>query len=297
MELANRDHHEGQLATALMIESERQHKFYLQAMGWPADVSAIAEEHWEKGRRGIKRAVWGALGLIFTLSAAGLYESILNSLPRVKRTNVVPGPVTTSVPDTAWRVDPQEIVDAAYRWADYRSDELASGWIEHTQKKLREIATKAEADHWEKPLFHEAIEPIFGESRVESAAITETTNGQTDGGGFAKDKFEEDNPGDTILLVWRHRGAIRRFNRKTGEGHPCPACAPLIGLSQNEWQSVSPLAAKGPPLHPRCDCTAEEFLITAREAKRLKLEAPRNWSEKYEDQWQRIRTSRSNLDE
>lgn len=273
-ELIHRDHHETLLGSALLKESGRQHKLLADLLGWPPKRQNVPPETWQKNNHAIRDVAFWFLGLAFALSAGHLVEMVRGAYRRKPGANI---------PDKSWTIPPEEVATEAERYAKGRSAFLGDSWATHTEERVRDVVARAEAEEWTRKAFDESFKPIFDRPRIDTISVTETTHGTTGGEGFVRDRFQDENPGDVLLAIWRHRNKIVRGK------HPCPLCAPLVGTAQNEWAAIDPEAIKGPPRHPNCDCVLEFQVISAGEAQRLQLVAPRNWSADYGAQYRRLR--------
>lgn len=163
---------------------------------------------------------------------------------------------------TPFDVPAADIEQEAQAWAEQRAADLTAGYVQHTRDRLsaaqerlavappttsgdtladlqalRDRSRQADAD------LRLQLETILSRQRAMVAARTETTTATTGGEEFIGGRFDVEVPEMVRLKIWRHRGAIAGT-------HPCPLCAPLVGMSQNEWAAINPAAAGGPPLHP-----------------------------------------------
>lgn len=87
--------------------------------------------------------------------------------------------------------------------------------------------------------FLDSLDGLFGPTRNEGQAVSETTGANSLGEISAVDKARED--GKVIRVWWV----------TAGDAGVCPTCAPLDGQEEDLWIEKYP---DGPPLHPRCRC-------------------------------------------
>jgi hypothetical protein len=268
---------QSRLARIIRRATRDQKRRLTDAMGWPPDVDRIPPTLWLEIEREQAAATSPTLAMIF-LTAGAVLSAILD---RASRT----------------RIDPAEVAQEALRYGQQRSLSLANGMAEVTRARLRDAATevreapqgKAEADI--RRDFKDRVNRIFSPERAQSVGVTDTGFAARGGGNLIIRRFEADNPGKSVLKIWRHPTRIVRGSS------PCPLCAPLVGTSQDEWQGINPAAAQGPPLHPACQCEIQTMLIDGDEAQRLPMTPPDGWDRPYRDQFQRIRDSRSPRDQ
>lgn len=95
------------------------------------------------------------------------------------------------------------------------------------------------------------LDSIFGDTRIETQAITEITQANSIGElSIVRDVDDPEAPvpqGDgtekpTVFVTWKTER----------DASVCPVCRPLDGRPEPEWVDKFP---DGPPAHPNCRCT------------------------------------------
>lgn len=263
---------QSRLARIIRRATRDQHRRLTEAMGWPPDVQRIPPQLWLDIEREQAEASRPALAMIFLTAGAAL-AAILNRA-------------------TGHETPPEVLGQEALRYGQQRSLALARDMADTTRQRLTDAAAEVRAAPAAKTEpevrreFKQRVDKVFSPERAISVGKTDTSFAARGGGNLVIGRFEGDNPGKSILKIWTHPTAILRGS------HPCAVCAPMIGLSQNEWAAVNPALVEGPPAHPSCDCIVAELLIDRDEAERLPMTPPRGWDRPYRDQFQRIRDSR-----
>ena len=267
---------QARLARIIRRATREQHRRLEDAMGWPPDVARIPAQLWHDIEREQAESSRPLLAMIFLTAGAAL-GAILQKA-------------------TGQQVSPEELGQEALRYGQQRSLQLASVMADATRDKLTAAATDARQALQVQPEaiarkeFRERVGKVFSPERAAAVGVTDTGFAARGGGNAVIGRFQAENPGRTILKIWRHRERIV-FGQ-----HPCPLCAPLVGTSENEWAGINPAAEQGPPLHVLCDCNWEGLLITKDEEERLPMTPPQGWDRPYRDQFTRIRDSRGPAD-
>lgn len=144
---------------------------------------------------------------------------------------------------------PEEI---AKTYAGQRAAEFAKDAVANTRDALKDLLKKlgargrqveaGKATDDRREIADAGLEAIFGESRAESNAITETTAADSGGGRGVVDAAIDG--GLDVAMLW-----VTERDAKV-----CPICRPLDGKPEDVWGRQFP---KGPPAHPRCRCELE----------------------------------------
>lgn len=240
-ELASRSTLEQDFAEKMGRLSERHRQELVRLLGNPPNPKNVTQEDWDRWEREDRDELLLLLLLIFLASAQQHASQAVG-------------------PDAAADVDATLQQQAAV-WAATRADDIASGmadnsramlqeeagrWVE-TRREAEQAATEAGEDVFAAREFaHEAITEemvedfssrVFGPTRIEGIAITETTGAISAGG----DAGIEETVGVSQEDLW-----ITEKDSKV-----CPVCKPLDNQPRSEWGAYLP---DGPPAHPRCRC-------------------------------------------
>lgn len=212
MELRNRDQLESAFAARIGRIIGKHRNDLIDLMGDPPDPTKVSESFWTEAENEMQRELAIALLILFTAAARqhGAQYAAAES--------------------------------AGLRYAAARSQEVAAGYRTNNRERFagfvgrwneRSVSGQpmTEAD-----VGREAA-GIFGTSRAEAIAVTETTAAQSAGGELGV----ADSVGTSVDDTW--------FT--TDDNRVCPICGPLHGMQRGEWSGEFP---SGPPAHPNCRC-------------------------------------------
>lgn len=228
MELPDRDEYEATVEKRIGRLAKRHRKELLAHMGRPPDMANVPAAFWEEVRDEMEAEMAVALLLIFLASAT-------------------------------FHGAPEKASEAFARtWAGGHARTSADLWAQTALQRagilgrdMRQME-KSPTLKW----VNERLESIFGETRVHSLAVNETTIAQTEGGEYGMRETAGISPDDK----WRTNPQLSR----TG---PCPICAPLNGTRRPVWSRQFP---SGPPAHPMCVCDIIYVNLSPTDQKRIK---------------------------
>lgn len=210
-----RDKFERELSGILLPLAERHRRELVRLMGNPPDATKVPPEFWEQVRRDQEETL-AAILLLIVAASASLHGA--------------------SDEDARQSAATYAARRAALVAAEYaaRSRELAF--------KLAEDARKAAAAGTPiaKSELGQRFDSIFGESRGNRIAVTETTAAATAGGEAGASL----TVGLSLADIWWTEEDAR----------VCEICRPLHRKPRQEWMAVYP---SGPPAHPMCRCFVE----------------------------------------
>ncbi len=210
--LQDRDGFERKFATLLGRLSAKHRRELAALLGAPPDVANVPASFWERVRRETEEELLAMLLLIYIASATqhGLGSERASTL--------------------------------GLTWAASRASEVARGYSEHSRdrtntagREWREQTDRGDAPS--KAAVGDRLVSVFGPSRVEGIAVSETTNAVSAGGEAAVEELV----GIDELDTW--------FTE--GDGKVCPICRPLHGKKRGVWSRKFP---SGPGAHPGCRC-------------------------------------------
>lgn len=224
-ELANRLELVSELQGKIERLNKRQAGEFRQLLGKPPDVARVKPSFWDRIRKENEEELAAALLLIFIASYDGH-----------RSWGEMPAPESTEKRD-----------DIAKRWVERRAAAVAkdlgtrsmdilnlAGRDWEVKSRSGDPITQRDAD--------ELADKIFGTSRAESIALTETQTAMV-GGGDAGIKHS----GVEVTVYWGHT-SIRPPGHSGASLKPCPICTPREGLPESRWGAYTI------PAHPRCDC-------------------------------------------
>jgi hypothetical protein len=240
-ELPNRDQLEADLAKQLARVSARHRAELEQLLGNPPDASRVPAAFWLNVQKEAQSELTAALALIFATSAE---QSGLAA---------------------------EDASLAALGWAEQRAAEISVGWAEHGvamletsdaawRNRIDQQRQQQQIDAGDRqpaigqqvtssPItrreIRETSNRIFGPSRVEGVAVTETTNARSMGAEIGIEATVGLSDDD----MWVTRGK-----------HPCEVCIPLNGTLRPYWSRYYP---DGPTAHPRCQCEIDYANVPA----------------------------------
>lgn len=235
-ELPNRDQLEADLAKQLARVSARHRAELEQLLGNPPDASRVPAAFWLKVQKEAQAELTAALALIFAASAE----------------------------QSGLAADDASL--AALGWAEQRAAEISVGWVEHGvamletsdtawQNRIDQQRRQEQIDAGDRqpaigqqvsssPITRREIRDtsnrIFGPSRVEGVAVTETTTARQMGASTAV----EATVGLSVSDLWI----------TANDGKVCEICDPLHKTTRQYWERFFP---GGPPTHPRCRCVVD----------------------------------------
>lgn len=236
IELPNRAALESDFAERLGSMTTRQRQRLRELMGNPPDPSNVPESFWVEVQREAEAQTLAALYLLFLESAAFHGGDRLS-------------------------LDAQ-----ALDWARSRGAAVGQSYARTAREQFGQLARKllvperpapppipglppvTPAETFTQQQLDDELAKIFGPSKAERIAVTETTAAQTAGG----DAGVESTVGTSALDTWSVHPELTR----TG---PCPNCAALDGVTRDRW-GLTPLPGEGhdgdptlgPPLGPGC---------------------------------------------
>jgi len=224
MELSNRDELEAEFAARISRLTGQFRNRALDLIGNPPDFAKLDAGFWSDVENEMKRELSIALLLVFAQSAAE-HGAVASRLE--------PAALTYSLARSA-TVANAFTINSRERFAA----------IDLKLKTPRPVLPVSPAQREAGPLprftpqeLADEITKIFGPSRAESIAVTETTAAQHAGG----ESSVAANLGLEEMDLW-----ITRRDEKV-----CPICEPLDRLPRSRWQTQQP---SGPPAHPNCRC-------------------------------------------
>jgi hypothetical protein len=209
-DLEHRDKLESSLSGKLASLSAEQRKAIEPLLGTPPNVAHVPRQFWDKLESDARNALAVVLIATFLKSLHGEQQYL-----------------------------DEDAEDAAYAWAEARSEAIAAGYMQNTKDRVYKVTKGAFAtpsDEFDGEELVDDLDSIFGRSRADTIAATEVTTAST----AAVRHISRHMPGAT--LVWR-----------LGDAEHCQRCIALDGTEEHEWGRVEG-AEHGPPLHPRCRC-------------------------------------------
>lgn len=224
MEIQDRREIEQEIVKKLGWLSQQHREELRGLLGAPPSMNNVPAAWWEKVKEQHAAETMTLLALLFTTSA------------------------------TQHGLDDEQARRLGQEWAEQRSADLANQFVRTTQDSLRtaeqrwqEIenrinatpAPSGEADPKQEleDDVEESLEVVFGDTRNESIAVTETTTAQNQGSETAVDVTNQKSGFDTWITEQ--------------DARVCPICSPMHGTPRQFWERYHP---DGPPLHPRCRC-------------------------------------------
>lgn len=219
-ELANRASLESDFARRMSRLSAEHKRELVRLLGNPPDPSRVTDADWQRWEEEDRNELLLILLLIFIAAAEQHAELGGGDVP-----TLLPALTATG---TAWAT--QQAATIASGMAANSRDMLglAGRTWEETQRAGGAV-TRAEVQ--------DVGVRIFGPSRAEGVAVTETTNAQTAGGDAGIEATVGIGPDD---LWWTAQ-----------DDRVCIICGPLHGTPRSEWEAYFPT---GPAAHPRCRC-------------------------------------------
>lgn len=216
-DLPDRQAREAKLARTVGKLLTRQQREVIVLLGDPPDIDNIPAEYWQEQSAAFRTALQPHLEEIAAVSA----EQMAGSTPV--------------------GVEPVDVSTAISEGLRDHVTQLTTGITNTTRNGIaRKLLALAEAV-LALPIVARALRPIFGPSRAELIAVTETTRAAVQGEQIIIDKLSEQ--GQRFIDVW-HTANDERV---------CPICEPLHGVKRNEQGSFGD-GYTSPPAHPRCRC-------------------------------------------
>lgn len=242
MQLSNRDELESEFAARVSRLTGEFRNRAIDLIGSPPDFAKLDAGFWSDVENEMKRELSIALLLVFAQSAAehgasaSVYEptALTYSLTR------------SAVVARSFSVNSQGRVAASsmrLRMPSYIPQPSSSPFPSRSPKARPEVVPVPDLSPAE---IADEVAKIFGPTRAEAIAVTETTAAQHAGGEAAVNA----NLGLEEMDLW-----ITRQDEKV-----CPICQPLDRLPRSRWTSQQP---SGPPAHPNCRCYIEFARVPA----------------------------------
>lgn len=212
MELPNRDQLEASFAARVSRLTTKHRQQLLTLLGNPPDPANVPESFWSEAEDDMKRELAIILLLIFSASAArhGMAAD------------------ASAAQANSFALQRSSLVAAGYRAKSREQFQTTSQRWTETTTRGGTVTRQQVADD---------VTSIFGPTRAEGIATTETTVAQSAGGEIAV----AGTFGLSALDTW--------FTRD--DNRVCPICAPLHEVNRDVWAVKFP---NGPPAHPRCRC-------------------------------------------
>lgn len=223
-DLPNRTQTEEQFARSISRLMATHRQELIQLLGNPPDINRIPREYWDRVQQQTEDELSAVLMLIMMRQARITLEKIPDS-PTLHREQAI-----------------ARVENSARIVADHRAQQLAQSYVETSQQQLdraqqqwnERLGAGEEIDSGE---IHDTATNIFGPTRAENIAVTETTSSASQGGELTVRATVGENDGDTWFTE--------------ADGRVCPFCAPLHNNPRSRWERFYP---DGPPAHPRCRC-------------------------------------------
>lgn len=221
MELSNRDELESEFAARISRLTGQFRNLAIDLVGNPPDFAKLDAGFWSDVENEMKRELSIALLLLFAQSAAehgasaALYEPAALTYSLSRAATVA----------TAFTANSRQTISAI----DLRL-------------KMPRPALPVQRGVEPSPRFSQEelldeITKVFGPSRAETIAVTETTAAQHAGG----ERAVSANLGLEEMDLW-----MTRMDEKV-----CPICEPMDRMPRSRWTAEYP---SGPPAHPNCRC-------------------------------------------
>jgi len=223
-DLPNRPKTEEEFARAMsrMMASQRQE--LIRLLGNPPDMRRVPDEFWQRVQQQAEDEL-SAILIVIMMQQARITLGMIPDKPTLDR-------------DVAIR----RIDTTARVIADHRSSQMAESYVETSRQQLEQAQQRWDAaidagEEISDADIHDTATNIFGPTRSENIAITETTNAASQGGEITVRATVGESDNDTWFTE--------------ADGRVCPFCAPLHQASRTRWERFYP---DGPPAHPRCRC-------------------------------------------
>lgn len=219
-ELANRSSLESDFARRMSRLSAEHKRELVALLGSPPDQRNVPDDFWRRVEDDDRAELLSLLLLIWLVSAE--YHAALGG-----------GDVDQLRP---------ALTAAGTAWAGAQAASLASGMAANSRDILG-LASQRWGDTVRaggtvmRAEVQDTAVSIFGPSRAEGVAVTETTNAQTAGAAAGIEATVGLSPDD---LWWTAQDDL-----------VCIICGPLHGTPRSEWSAYFPT---GPAAHPRCRC-------------------------------------------
>ena len=192
-----------------------QREDVLAALGDPPDLANLTSEFWR--------------------TQAGL--SVADLRPEIEAMVLRGASAASATVPILW--DEAVIAREAVDWATQYVYDLVTGLDANTLAVLQRVIPRfAETPGMTIGDLRRELAPVFGESRAQVIAVTETTR------AFAE--------GQRIIQAELSRGGVRmlrKWNTAGDEKRVCELCMDLDGKTEDEWSGID-----GPPRHPSCRC-------------------------------------------
>ncbi len=220
---------EADLTRRLQKINKKYRKRIRAAIAEYGSLGAIPDSFWQEMEREINSESTAAMLLI--LIAA--YDSTSNRL--------------------GLRAEEQRTRQEAEQITRQRGEVLARGEVASIRRRLQDTITKQRTLPTTPTtpisiptrdidiITPETIEDILSDQRAERAGTTETTGAISSGQRGGRDDFEQADPLNTTVMIWRTERDAR----------VCPICSPLDGKTDKVWSQQFP---SGPPAHINCRC-------------------------------------------
>lgn len=239
MDLANRPQLEARFARRLGTTGARHRRELIELLGNPPDERNVPQSFWDKVEQETAEDLLFFLLLIFAASSTqhGLdsaaskqaaQDFAATRAPEVARSFTQTSQERLSNATTRW----QEQAEAARKRAADAAK--AAGESEAAQRRAGQSAAD---DAISKSDIADEATKIFGPSRVEGVAVSETTGAASAGGELGTIQTVGITDDDTWFTA--HDARV------------CKICAPLHGKKRSYWSRFFP---NGPPAHVNCRC-------------------------------------------
>lgn len=126
---------------------------------------------------------------------------------------------------------------AGQQWAETRAQEISQGYADHSRDNLDRWLSGETKVAGDGASIEDVSAQIFGTTRAESIATTETTTAQAAGSEWWIKFSGQASEDDTWFTAEDDR--------------VCKICGPLHNAPRSWWEQRFP---KGPPAHPNCRC-------------------------------------------